>query len=56
MSSRNLRLNIPKKEKEPWPFPVTYFIKEHLRRDRWEVKQQALKMLEAEGFKVDYVE
>ena len=56
MSSRNMRLNEAERKRATTIFNSLCFIKEHLRQgDLAALVQEATRMLEAEGLKVDYV-
>jgi pantoate--beta-alanine ligase len=57
MSSRNMRLNVDERQKAVTIFQSLSFIKKNLRQgDTHELIAKARKMLEDEGFKIDYVE
>lgn len=56
MSSRNMRLNEAERKRATTIFNSLCFIKDNLRQgDLASLVQEATRMLEAEGFKVDYV-
>jgi pantoate--beta-alanine ligase len=57
MSSRNLRLKPPERAKAPMIYQTLVFVKENLNKmPLADLKRKATEKLEAQGFKVDYVE
>jgi pantoate--beta-alanine ligase len=57
MSSRNLRLNKEQRSKAPALYDTMQKAKEQLQhKDSEEVKSEAVQLLNAQGFKVDYFE